>query len=239
MRLMQLPKSIDVCPIIESVVEIRFSSNTHKSAIFGIFYNAIKDDFPIVENLPILQFPENIREFDPNLKFKPHYRISNSEYYIQIGPDVISISPKLGYPGWANYSKSIQLLFSKLFELNIITTVHRLGLRYINFFENVNILNNITLQLESSFSFNKAAIKLEIPKDSYTNDVSITNHATHRSHIGNLSGSIIDIDSYKNDLGVDFIKTYMTEIEDIHTSEKTVFFTLLKSEFISSLNAHY
>jgi len=236
---MQLPKSIENCPIVESVVEIRFSSNTHKSAIFGILYNAIKDDFPTVENLPILQFPENLREIDPNLKFKPHYRVSNSEYYVQIGPDVLSISPKLSYPGWTNYSKNINHLFSKIFELSIISTVHRLGLRYINFFENVDILSNITLKLESSLSFNKAAIKIEISEDSFTNDVSIINHANHRTHLSNSSGSIIDIDSYKNYIGSDFIQIYSTEIESIHTTEKTVFFTLLKSDFTSSLNARY
>ena len=41
---------------------------TSKSAVFGIIYNLIKEEYRgNVINLPILQIPEQIREVDPNL----------------------------------------------------------------------------------------------------------------------------------------------------------------------------
>ena len=70
---MAAPKKITPCPIIESVVEIRFDSAIPAEAIFGVVYNAFNDIFPNKPiNLPILQIPEQIRNSDPNLQYKPH-----------------------------------------------------------------------------------------------------------------------------------------------------------------------
>ncbi len=49
----------------------------HPSAIFGVFFNALKDKYNKVEELPILQLPEQLRNQDPNLTHKPLYKISN------------------------------------------------------------------------------------------------------------------------------------------------------------------
>ncbi len=81
---MTLPIKIDPCLIIDALVEIRFSTKIHPNAVFGLLCNALQTDFEKVENLPILQLPDSVRSSDPNLQFKPHYRITskdlNSEY---------------------------------------------------------------------------------------------------------------------------------------------------------------
>lgn len=51
---MELPKKIDPCPIVDAIIEIRFSTNIHPSAVFGVIYNEFKDKYPTVEKLPIL-----------------------------------------------------------------------------------------------------------------------------------------------------------------------------------------
>ena len=65
---MKLPKEISPCPIIDTVIEIRFESTMPKEAkeaIFGIIFNEFNDRYPSLEKLPILQIPEAIREADP------------------------------------------------------------------------------------------------------------------------------------------------------------------------------
>ena len=66
-----LPIRIEACPLIDALIEFRFEAAITKSAVFGIIYNLIKEEYRgNVINLPILQIPEQIREVDPNLKFK-------------------------------------------------------------------------------------------------------------------------------------------------------------------------
>ena len=64
----KLPISIDPCPIIEAIFEIRFESSFPGDAIFGIIYNCFKDEYQTVEQLPILQLPAAVRTQDPALQ---------------------------------------------------------------------------------------------------------------------------------------------------------------------------
>lgn len=71
------PKKISPCPIVEASVEIRFTSEVLPDAIFGIIYQAFKDEFSSKpEKLPILQLPEQIRSMDRNLKISTLLQIS-------------------------------------------------------------------------------------------------------------------------------------------------------------------
>ena len=57
----KLPLRLEKCPLVDALIEIRFESSIIGSAIFGIIYNLIRDDYKgIVTNLPILQVPEQI-----------------------------------------------------------------------------------------------------------------------------------------------------------------------------------
>ncbi|MFA6570954.1 MAG: TIGR04255 family protein, partial [Bacteroidota bacterium] len=97
---MKLPNKILKCPIIDTVIEIRFNSKINPNAIFGIIYNNLKKEYPKVETLPILQIPEQLREKDPVFKYKPFYKISDGKYSLQIGYDVIAFGSVMPYPGW-------------------------------------------------------------------------------------------------------------------------------------------
>jgi uncharacterized protein (TIGR04255 family) len=74
---MEIPIKISPSPIVDSILELRFTTSLHHDAIFGIVYSAFKADYQKHESLPILQLPEPVRKTDPNLKFKPYYRLLN------------------------------------------------------------------------------------------------------------------------------------------------------------------
>src|SRR5437870_4231239 len=125
---MKLPQKIELCPIIEAVVEIRFEASIFRNAVFGIVYNSLKDQFSgEVEKLPILQIPENLLQSDPSFQYKPYYKITKGNYALQIGPDVISISCLNPYSGWKEYSQLIFQILENFSKLNIIKKVERLG----------------------------------------------------------------------------------------------------------------
>ena len=58
---MKIPKKITSCPLVETIVELRFESSLPPDAIFGVIYQKLKSDYPKVDKLPILQIPEEIR----------------------------------------------------------------------------------------------------------------------------------------------------------------------------------
>src|SRR5659263_57254 len=111
---MSLPVKISPCPILDALLEIRFSSKINSNAVFGLIYNALQTNFPKVESLPILQLPDVVRATDPNFRYKPHYKISNEKYVLQIGPDVIAISAFPNYVGWEEFSDKIFDILDKI-----------------------------------------------------------------------------------------------------------------------------
>ncbi len=234
---MNLPKKISPCPIVDSVVEIRFNSNVPASAVFGMVYNVLKKDYPQFENLPIHQIPEPIRLADPNFKFKPLYKLSNKDTIIQLGNDVISISQSPIYLGWEKYSAEIYKVFKTINKLGIIEKVTRLGIRYSNFFNHdiFDALNlNINLNNEE-FKLNNTLFRSEFVDGNYTNTLQVTNMA----NFNNAFGSIVDIDTYTESELSNFFKNMEIVIGEGHKSEKKLFFSLLKESFLKSLNPEY
>ena len=119
-----LPIRIEACPLIDALIEFRFEAAITKSAVFGIIYNLIKEEYRgNVINLPILQIPEQIREVDPNLKFKPLYRIENERFVIQIGYDVLSISSYDVFSMTEKYTSENLLIRTDVKDGNFMNTL--------------------------------------------------------------------------------------------------------------------
>lgn len=234
---MKLPKAIEPCPILDALFEIRFTPRIHPSAVFGMIYNILQEDFPKVENLPILQLPEAVRAADPNFKFKPHYRISNQSFVTQIGPDVLTISSFPKYAGWNEFSKQIFRILDRVEKAGIIDSVIRIGIRYINFFDN-DIFKNIDLKIfirGNNIAYKNTIVRTEIEQRAFKNSLQVANNANHNNKLG----SIIDIDtSTESNLNNFFVnKEILTNSG--HTIEKELFFSLLKNDFLKTLNPTY
>lgn len=234
---MTLPIRIDPCPIIDALVEIRFSTKIHPNAVFGLFYNALQDDFEKVENLPILQLPETVRSSDPNFQFKPHYRITSKDFVVQIGPEVITISSFPQYVGWISFSDKIFDILSKVEKVSIIKDIQRIGIRYINFFED-DIFKNINLNVnlvDTPIAYKNTVIRTEFEQDAYKSTLQIANNANNNGRFG----SIIDIDTFIASGIEDFFRNKEELINNGHDKEKELFFSLLKEDFLKTLNPQY
>jgi uncharacterized protein (TIGR04255 family) len=234
---MPLPKKISPCPIIDALIEIRFSTELHPSAVFGVICNNIKETYPKVEKLPILQIPEPIREKDPSLKFKPYFKASNDTFIVQIGPDVFTVSSFPEYVGWDKFSTEIFSIIKMVKNLNIITKVHRLGIRYINFFPK-DIFDSINLEIlfkSEKLASAKTHIRTEFSDDQFKSTLQVINDFDHNSE----HGSVIDIDTFKDSNLNALLDSFETIINNGHQSEKELFFSLLKDSFLNSLGPEY
>ncbi len=234
---MNLPKSIDPCPILEAIIDIRFTTEIHPSAVFGLIYNAIKKDFPKTESLPILQLPESVRLKDPGLKFKPHYKVSNKNYLVQIGPDVLSINIIPEYSGWSKFSETIFDVLEKIRKTKIIEKITRIGIRYINFFEN-DIFDDINLKVcidDDVIQYKNTVIRTEIEQEEFSSTLQIANNAKHNDR----KGSILDIDTFLEYNLDAFFEKKEEIINKGHLKEKELFFSLLKEKALKKLNPKY
>ena len=234
-----LPSRIEKCPLIDALIEFRFEAAIAKSAVFGVIYNLIRNDYRgNVINLPILQIPEQIREVDPNLKFKPLYRIEGDKFIIQIGYDVLSISSKMPYVGWPEFSQHSLSLINKIIQEGIIKRVSRLGHRYINFFRG-DITNSLTMSFSMTEKYvsENLLIRTDVRDGNFMNTLQFANNANYRPNpnTSEIVGSLIDIDTSREYSDNFFIENREQEINMAHKCEKKLFFSLLKPDFLNSL----
>jgi uncharacterized protein (TIGR04255 family) len=244
---MQIPKKITPCPILEAILEIRFEPEEPDDAIFGIIYNKFKKRFPKLEKLPILQIPDQFRSRDPNLIYKPHYKLIKENFLVQVGPRIFSLVNVKNYSGWDKFSQEIREVFELLSKLQVIKEIKRLGLRYVNLFENFNIYEKSNLKLllkDVALIENPINLTTRIASTSneFVNQLVMVNDANVAVDNISYEGSLIDIDTNLEPFP-ESAKTNFNEFIDIieraHEEEKKLFFSLLEDDYLKKLNPEY
>ncbi len=248
------PLRLEQAPIVEAIVEIRFATNLPADAVFGVIYPLLQKEYPGYTQLPIMQLPAEIRKQELNLKYQAYYQLrGDSPLLVGVGPNVISIGytkynadSMVDYPGWTSYiadeaSRVIEIALDKLPSVKI----ERLGIRYQDFFESVNIFHGT----EPSFEFPQRTtqslmVKTTIADNDMVHGITISNSANINIHMsgGNLevkNGSILDIDTAIEKIKentFDDIKSLLTRV---HDANKELFYEILKKDFVDSLGAVY
>jgi len=238
---MKIPKRISPCPIVEVIVEIRFEPKIPPDAIFGLVYNSLKGEYPQVKKLPILEIPDVIRSNEPGLKFKPYNQLLNENFIAQIGPRVFSLSNRKEYVGWSEFYGRITSSFSKLAELDMMSNVARLGIRYINFFR-FDIFEKINLEIlmnRKALPSTQTVVRAELKDGNFKNVLHIANKAEVTIDGKRNRGSIIDIDTVLEQRMPDFFGKMQGILQEGHEKEKRLFFSLLKTEYLETLNPEY
>jgi uncharacterized protein (TIGR04255 family) len=239
----QVPTKIFPSPVREAIIEMRFDSHSPSEIILGILYNKFRQDFANPpENLPILEFPRSIREQDKNLKYSPHYQFTNEDYILRIAPKAISVACNKEYKGWTSYSKFAKKIFCDLEKLNIIEAPQRIGLRYISFFDGINIFEKLEAEMKlfgKNLTDAKNTIRCEFSWNELICVVHISNDAVLMTQgtLDSIKGSSIDIDVIKNN-NIDILK-FESISEHLHEYGKQLFFNLLSKSFLKELKPEY
>ena len=238
------PTKLQPIPIVSAVVELKFSSIVPSEAVFGMLYAKLSDTFPNITKLPILQMPLEIREKEPNLMYLPNYELYNDDNIIKIsiGPKVLAVifnKHENEYPGWTLYlQKEVQNIFKKAFETGIIGDIHRIGIRYTDFFED-NIFEHINLSVKQETNNiaknEKIQLTRQVCEGLFIHQINISNNAGLKIFDEQIAtGSIIDIDTYiEHPSREDFHSNYVRIIQDAHELNKEHFFKMLDEEYIN------
>jgi len=236
-----LPKTISPCPISEAIVEIRYETNVPSEAVLGMIYNRFQKEYPKTEKQPILQIPEAIRTSDPKLKFLPEYKLIGGNFLLQLGQRSFSIANVNEYAGWESFSARIFDAFRAVQSLEIVDTVTRLGLRYINTFD-FDILPHSTLKLshdDHALESTQSQVLATIPAGKFSNTLRVANNTEIRGNNRTFVGSVIDIDTSLEASIAGFFTKMEPIVEQAHLEEKKLFFSLLAKDYVSTLNPQY
>lgn len=237
---MSLPKLIEPCPIQEVTAAVLFDSVVPPEAILGVVYQAVGKEFGTVEVLPFGLMPSSVRDADPNLRIQPTHKLSSKEYSVLLGPHVVGVTKSGTYPGWSTFFPAAMKTLEAIGSTHIIGTVNRFGLRYVTFFDG-DVLGRLTLDISIAGEpavGKQTALKTLISGTGYSSLLQIANGAALRGDMKNL-GTVIDIECFQeggSPFAADGLARFLNEA---HISEKTLFFKLLKDDFLKTLNPRY
>jgi uncharacterized protein (TIGR04255 family) len=235
---LSLPKSIEVCPIVDALVEVRFLPAVPEEVVFGVLYESLAARFPKVENLPVLQVPPQIRNLNPQLRFQPTHRLKGERHYVSIGPRVVVAGIEIPYPGWDALRAQLLSTFEAIMAKHVIKQVQRLGFRYLNVFEG-DVTKRLTLEFrlrDEVIEGDKTSFRTTMKRE----DANVTLRVSKDQNFKRppnfkRTGTIIDIDVSRATSDVFTLQTLISFIDAAHTTEKTLFFDLLKPEFLTDL----
>lgn len=246
---MKVPVELKTIPILEAVYEVRFDTDLPPDTVVGIIFNVFKSDFKDAVELPVKSLPLEVREKDLNLRYQPHMRMKSNDnkFLLQFGQRVVSLhfsAPH--YDRWENFESKIIDVSEKIESLKVAKSFNRVGLRYIDFFEESIIpdysfdLLNLSVSVagrgqgesfscSSTFIDNKAKHKVQVFKDH-----TITHLNTERT------GDLIDLDTTFLDLtSISTFSEIASKTSEIHEEQKKIFFDLIGEKVTKLLEPTY
>ncbi|MBU1691143.1 MAG: TIGR04255 family protein [Gammaproteobacteria bacterium] len=243
-----LPKKLKKEPLIDGVFEIRFTSVFPAGGILpGILYGEL-DGNKAIEQLPMAQIPQAMRDADPNLQFAPLSRLDWEQFYINVGDHSVSIGFKHPYPGWTSFKPAITKVMEALKGATFIKSVERYALKYIDLLpatslrEQVDFVNfDVTLaghKLENE----AFQLRLEIPRDGFLHAVQVVSSATAILQSESRQGLIVDVDTIAIQESISFdelLIEFSDKLDAIHQANKQIFFACLKPETVTALEPEY
>ncbi|MES2366110.1 MAG: TIGR04255 family protein [Pseudomonadota bacterium] len=244
-----LPKKLKKEPLIDAVFEIRFTSAFPVGGILpGLLFGKLGGN-RVIEQLPMAQIPQIMRDTDPNLQFAPLSRLDWERFYINIGDRSVSVGFKHPYPGWSNFKPAITEVMDALKAADIVKSIERYSLKYIDLLPATSLREqvefvNFSVTLAGHKLENEAfQLRLEIPKDNFIHAVQIVSSATATLHNGeSRQGLIVDVDTIANQTGISFDELFSgisDKLEDIHQANKKMFFDCLKASTVTALGPEY
>lgn len=238
----RLPVRITPCPIVEAIFEVRFASSQPWENMPGMLYAEIRGKFPKQTNLPLLQLPEDLRRQDPALQHLPLLQFHGERFLIQIGPRCLSLVTQANaYPGWAVIQEELKWVIARVAKAGFVSETERIGVRYIDFFHQ-NVFENLQLHLQlggtSAFS-PQTDVTTVLKKGSMTLRLHASNAALSGAGEALKTGSVLDVDAWFGALDADLFGNGLDRFSEAHHVIKGLFFGLMKSDFLASLNPEY
>lgn len=236
---MKLPSEISPNPLVTSTIELRFSSGFSSSDLFPAVYRAFLDDLP---NFELSNLPADIKASNPQFRYAPDYVLSNENYKVSFSNKVLTFEHVSEYLFWKNYFPFVSKCFNIFFRIVEIDFIERIGVRYASVLDQTESVNQVLVSVpkmelqnyDQKFENFRSIIKI----DDFKLLLQIFDNAKAMRKDQSISGVYIDIDaSYNN--RVEPNEKVLEVIDKLHLEQKKLFFSLLKDDYIQTLNPIY
>jgi uncharacterized protein (TIGR04255 family) len=165
-----------------------------------------------------------------------------ADFLIQLGEQVVGLVTKRNaYPGWTAIESELAWLLDRLKDAGFVQEGERLGVRYIDFFDQ-DVFRNLILGLQIGgqvLDDVQADVAIVLPRDSLTMRLHLTNGAIVERKEGPQRGSVLDVDAWFSALDFDVFDNGPARFAEAHHAIKELFFGLLRPEYLATLNPSY
>lgn len=237
---MKLPKEISPNPLVVTSIEIRFEEIDGTKDMFSLLYPVLRPNLPTLE--PINQIPKEIKLANPQFKFQPDFRLKNEQFSFSFGQNVFLFEIVEAYTLWKSYFEFVTTILKEVLNLNIVRNILRVGVRYGSIFENAEISQALKFYPKIAIPGYKEKIahnRYDLVKGNITLHLQIAENAKlEKPNTAPRVGLYVDIDASYN-LPMKPNEDVIPLIDELHTAEKELFYTMLDDNFLKTLNPKY
>lgn len=236
---MKLPTEISPNPLVLSTIELRFFTQTSSIDLFPVVYQAFSSIFPKFE---VSNLPSDVKSSNPQFKFAPDYMLSNENYRLSFSNTVILFEHVSEYQFWRNYFPFVSNCYEKFFNLVKAEFIERIGVRYASVLDKTEGANQVLVSVpaigipgyEEKFEHYRTVAKV----DNIKLLLQVFDNAKAEKKDQTISGVYIDIDA-SFDQKIEPTGKALEIIDQLHLEQKKLFFSLLKEDYIQTLNPKY
>lgn len=251
----EYPTRLQKNVIVDVVFEIRFDAKKGFSNLVPGIAHKLFGENSKIDNYPVHNLPAHIRENNPELRYQPIVRIEWGSVVLMIGDYSLGIGYGTNYPGWEVFKTHIQKLTDWLDQddllKSMINTVERYSLKYVDFIpeeqyshcqlpflvsaklgdQEVDSHHKLRLQFESVTNFGFCLFDFNKPIQAVVDNQDVGR------------GALIITDALRNlspTVGIsDFLKDLEEHKDEMHLTNKRLFFQSLSDELLKILGAQY
>ncbi|MDI3371629.1 TIGR04255 family protein [Pseudomonas sp. V104_10] len=244
----RLPKKLGKQPLVEAIFEMRFESQFPVSTIWpGILYSSLAGD-KIMEQLPSLSIPKEIRDADPNFAYVPVCRISWGNYWILIGDKVFAVATKIPYNGWDEFKAHILGAYTTILQTGMIKSISRCSMKCIDILDSVPFEASECFRLQCSIGERDAAgstfhVNIGFRDQDILHTLQVISLMTMNIVTGGqLVGPLLDVDSVM-ELGGESSDSFLSKLSEradkLHDANKRIVFDSLSEKALEYLEPVY
>lgn len=243
----KLPIRLGKSPLVEAIFELRFTSHLPAASILsGLLYTKL--GCSEIMKLPHADIPEQIRQMDPNLTYMPVMRLKKDNFLISLGDRSLIVSVPFPYVGWDKFSASIIEVLEAVSSANIVDKCERFSLKYLDIFDMPGFSSegsgfNLAFKLPAAdVVHNSVHGRFEVLESPWIHIIQYFGEAHGNLPDGtSKKGVMLDVDTIEM-LNIGF-SHFTTEakhkLNELHHSNKRLFFKLISEEGLNALEPKY
>lgn len=235
----KLPIKISPKRLKDTIVEIRYQPNIPFEYRLGFFYKILTQNQFKVFTPHTPNFSE--AGSSPFIRFEsPKNIFSNNVLHVHLENERVVFNSNGEYSGWNVFSSHIENCLQSFLSEGLIMNIHRVGLRFISEFEDVQIFDQLKWQFD--FPWEECTTVNTSFRTEWVDETDfVTVNLLNNVQRDTSSFSLMDVDirHEADSNSVTHTDAIMNMLNRLHSKEKLVFFGLMKDEFLQSLNPTY